>query len=146
MQTIMKYTVWNNKTGLPVVVDVDAKTAANALGMKTQTFYRAVCNQRQGKGPKKWYIEVVETRLFKCGVCGKEFIPSNSLAKYCSPKCKAFAKRKLHMLPKPAKKPKRKRMLIRMKDLDSYTPAELLNYGKIQAMEQVRMQTKGRVV
>lgn len=49
------YTVYNNKTGLPVIVDGTAREAAEAMGIKYKSFRQAVFNERNGKS-YKWTI------------------------------------------------------------------------------------------
>lgn len=50
------YTVYNNKTDMPVIVDGTAKECARAMGFKTVgNFYSAVGHARKGV-TKKWTI------------------------------------------------------------------------------------------
>ena len=50
------YTVYNNKTDLPVIVDGEARECAAAMGVSLSTFYCAVCRARKGE-IAKWHIE-----------------------------------------------------------------------------------------
>mgnify|MGYP003445384615 CR=1 FL=1 len=50
------YTVYDNRTDLPVIIDGDAKAAAAAMGLKLGCFYAAVVNARTGR-VKRWHIE-----------------------------------------------------------------------------------------
>ena len=56
------YTVYNNKTDMPVIIDGTAEECAKAMGIKLCSFYPAVRHAKTGK-TKKWYIE-------SCGVAG----------------------------------------------------------------------------
>lgn len=49
------YTVYDNRTDLPVVVDGDAKTAAAAMGLTLGSFYAAVTKSKTG-AVKRWHI------------------------------------------------------------------------------------------
>lgn len=50
------YTVYNNKTDRPVIVDGTARECAAAMGVSLATFYCIVCRVRKGE-LKKWYIK-----------------------------------------------------------------------------------------
>ena len=50
------YTVYNNKTDMPVVIDGNAAQCAAAMGMSINGFYKTVSYVRSGKN-KKWHIE-----------------------------------------------------------------------------------------
>ena len=52
------YTVYNNKTDLPVIIDGTAEQTAKAMGMTLQTFLPTVSRSIRGIN-KKWYIEVI---------------------------------------------------------------------------------------
>ena len=52
------YTVYNNKTDMPIIIDGTAEECAKAMGMTLSSFYSAVTHSRTAK-IKKWYIEVV---------------------------------------------------------------------------------------
>lgn len=53
------YSVWNNYTDELVVLDGNAKRAAEAMGVKMITFYSTVTHSKQGR-VKKWHIEVTK--------------------------------------------------------------------------------------
>jgi hypothetical protein len=53
------YTVYNNKTDMPVVIDGTAEECAKAMKMTPESFYSAVTHARTGK-IKKWYIESIK--------------------------------------------------------------------------------------
>lgn len=50
-----RYTVYNNKTDFPVIVDGDAKECAKAMGISMRSFYYTVNRVKNGKN-KKWTI------------------------------------------------------------------------------------------
>lgn len=52
------YTVYNNKTDMPVVIDGTAEESAKAMKMTLASFYSAVTHSKTGK-IKKWYIESI---------------------------------------------------------------------------------------
>lgn len=52
------YTVYDNKTDMPVIIDGTAKKCAKAMGMALSSFYSAVTHSKTGK-IKRWYIESV---------------------------------------------------------------------------------------
>ena len=54
------YTVYNNKTDMPVIIDGTAEQASKAMGIKLCSFYPAVTNAKTGR-TKRWYIEVMES-------------------------------------------------------------------------------------
>ena len=66
--TIYKlYTIYNNKTDMPVIIDGTAEQCAKAMGMKLCSFYPAVTLAKTGK-IKKWYIEVRGGKVKKKGI------------------------------------------------------------------------------
>lgn len=52
------YTVYDNKTDLPVIVDGTADEAAKVMGIKRASFFSAVSRCRSGERCTRWYIEV----------------------------------------------------------------------------------------
>lgn len=52
------YTVYNNKTDMPVIIDGTAEECAKAMGIKVSSFYPAVTRTKKGQ-QKKWYIDSV---------------------------------------------------------------------------------------
>lgn len=53
------YTVYNNKTDMPVIIDGTAEQAAKAMGISFKTFYSAVTFARNGR-IKKWHIDTIK--------------------------------------------------------------------------------------
>lgn len=53
------YTVYNNKTDMPVIIDGTAEQTAKAMGISFSTFYSAVTLARKGK-IRKWHIEAIK--------------------------------------------------------------------------------------
>jgi DNA invertase Pin-like site-specific DNA recombinase len=53
------YTVYDNRTDMPIIIDGTAKECAKAMGIKLITFYPYVTSSREGK-PKKWHIEYID--------------------------------------------------------------------------------------
>ena len=53
------YTVYNNKTDMPVIIDGTAEQAAKAMKMSIKSFYPAVTHAKTGK-IKKWHIEAIK--------------------------------------------------------------------------------------
>lgn len=53
---IKLYTVYNNITDMPVIIDGTAEECAKAMGIKLESFYSYVARLHDGK-TKKWYIE-----------------------------------------------------------------------------------------
>jgi len=51
------YTVYDNRTDMPVIVDGRAKDAAKAMGLSMKSFYNTVTRVRIGKN-KRWYVDV----------------------------------------------------------------------------------------
>ena len=51
------YTVYNNKTDFPVIVDGEAREAAKAMGISFNSFYSTVSKARSGKVGKWTIIE-----------------------------------------------------------------------------------------
>lgn len=51
------YTVYNNKTDFPVIVDGEARKCAKAMGITLDSFYCYVDRRKKGRTPKRWYIE-----------------------------------------------------------------------------------------
>jgi hypothetical protein len=54
------YTVYDNKTDMPVIIDGTAKECAKAMGMAFSSFYPTVRRVKIGE-TKKWYIEAIPT-------------------------------------------------------------------------------------
>lgn len=52
------YTVYNNKTDTPVIIDGTAEECAKAMGMTLATFYPTVTRVKSGK-IKKWHIDKI---------------------------------------------------------------------------------------
>lgn len=50
------YTVYDNKTDLPVIVDGDAPATAKAMDMRLNSFYATVAKQGTPNAPKRWKI------------------------------------------------------------------------------------------
>lgn len=50
------YTVYDNKTDFPVIIDGDARACAYAMGMKLNSFYCAI-KRAENKTIKRWTIE-----------------------------------------------------------------------------------------
>lgn len=53
------YTVYDNKTDFPVVVDGTSEECARAMGIAFRTFQSYVSLAKKGKQPKRWEILVV---------------------------------------------------------------------------------------
>lgn len=53
------YTVYNNKTDMPVIIDGTAEQTAKAMKMSIQSFYSAVTHAKTGK-IRKWHIEAIK--------------------------------------------------------------------------------------
>ena len=49
------YTVYDNRTDLPIIIDGDARAAAAAMGLKIGSFYSAVTKAKTG-AVKRWTI------------------------------------------------------------------------------------------
>ena len=60
------YTVYNNKTDLPVIIDGTAEQTAEAMGMSIKTFYPTVARSIKGIN-KKWYVEVIDKNEVEYG-------------------------------------------------------------------------------
>lgn len=58
------YTVYDNKTDMPVIIDGTAKECAKAMGLKMSSFYPIVRRSKMGV-LKKWYIESIAIREVK---------------------------------------------------------------------------------
>ena len=56
MKTYKLYTVYDNRTDMPVIVDGRAKECAKVMGMTLKSFYPAVTRSNK-KYVKRWYIE-----------------------------------------------------------------------------------------
>ena len=54
-RSFIVYTVYDNRTDLPVIVDGEARECAKAMGISFSSFYSAVSNARSGK-VKRWTI------------------------------------------------------------------------------------------
>ena len=54
-RSFCNYTVYDNKTDLPVIVAGTARECARAMGIQLHSFYAAVVNARKGT-VKKWTI------------------------------------------------------------------------------------------
>ena len=54
------YTIYNNKTDMPVIIDGTAEECAKSMKITLASFYSAVTHARTGK-IKKWYIEAMPT-------------------------------------------------------------------------------------
>lgn len=50
------YTVYDNRTDLPVIIDGDARASAAAMNLKIGSFYAAIVNAKTGR-VKRWHIE-----------------------------------------------------------------------------------------
>lgn len=50
------YTVYDNRTDLPIVIDGDAKTAADAMGLTLGSFYSVVSRADKPNAIKRWSI------------------------------------------------------------------------------------------
>lgn len=50
------YTVYDNRTDLPIIIDGEARECAEAMGMTLASFYSAVVHAKSGK-IKRWHIE-----------------------------------------------------------------------------------------
>ncbi len=60
------YTIYNNKTDMPVIIDGTARECAKAMGMTLSSFRSAVTHAKTGK-VKKWHIEVQQNIQEKGG-------------------------------------------------------------------------------
>lgn len=58
------YTIYNNETDMPVIIDGTAKECANAMGLKMSSFYPTVRRSKMGV-LKKWYIELMPIQEVK---------------------------------------------------------------------------------
>ena len=52
----INYTIYNNKTDMPVIIDGTARQCAKAMGLSLDSFYCTVCRARKGL-IKKWHIQ-----------------------------------------------------------------------------------------
>jgi hypothetical protein len=52
------YTIYNNKTDMPVIIDGTAEESAKAMKMTLATFYPTVTRAKTGEN-KKWYVETL---------------------------------------------------------------------------------------
>lgn len=52
------YTVYDNTTDLPLIVDGTAEEAAKIMGIKRSSFFSAVSRHQSGERVTKYYIEV----------------------------------------------------------------------------------------
>ena len=50
------YTVYDNRTDLPVIVDGDARAAAEAMGLTLGSFYSVVSRSDKSNAIKRWTI------------------------------------------------------------------------------------------
>ncbi|MBR1810776.1 MAG: hypothetical protein IJ766_03875 [Clostridia bacterium] len=55
MRAMILYTVYDNKTDLPVIVDGTASEAANVMGITVNGLYTAVCRQNNHE-LRRWTI------------------------------------------------------------------------------------------
>ena len=55
-RSFIVYSVWNNRTDEPIIIDGEAKECAKAMNLTLASFYSAITNARSGK-VKKWTIE-----------------------------------------------------------------------------------------
>lgn len=53
----IRYTVYNNKTDMPVLIDGTAPECAKAMGVTLNSFYIYVHLASKGTPRKMWYIE-----------------------------------------------------------------------------------------
>ena len=52
-----KYSVYHQKTDLPLIVYATSKECAKAMGIKVNSFYRYICRMRGGKIKlRKWQV------------------------------------------------------------------------------------------
>ena len=51
------WSVWNNKTDQMVCCDLPTRQCCKLLGMKRNSFFRAVCRAKQGKYHKYYFEE-----------------------------------------------------------------------------------------
>ena len=55
-RSFMVYSVWDNRTGFPVIIDGEARECAKVMGLSMPSFYPAVTKSRSG-AIKRWTIE-----------------------------------------------------------------------------------------
>ena len=55
MVTMKRYTIYNNKTDFPVIVDGTAAECAKAMGIKFKSFHSIATRARKGE-IKKWAV------------------------------------------------------------------------------------------
>lgn len=55
-RAFIKYSVWDNKTDMPVIIDGEARECARAMDLTISSFYCTVTNVRKGI-IKRWTIE-----------------------------------------------------------------------------------------